>query len=161
MNFENKKPFAAKILLPLPSVRYAPVWLRCWRCNSGVGPENPPSNAGNQLALRGDALTVNACYTSGVFEAVAGMLTRILREWKTNNWPPDYNPSFVNLSLRFTSQNKQGIGIIFIVNYFATCFADFAGPISLCYYFDIRNECKEENCFHNTCKESDYARSSK
>jgi hypothetical protein len=45
-----------------------------------VGPENPPSNAGNQLALRGDALTVNACYTSGVFEAVAGMLTRILRE---------------------------------------------------------------------------------
>ena len=62
----------------------------------------------NQLALRGDALTINACYNSSVFEAVAGMLERILRECKTNNWPPDFNPPFVNLSLRFTSQTNKG-----------------------------------------------------
>src|SRR5262245_26835923 len=72
------------------------------------GRKIPPSNARNQLALRGDALTINACYTSGMFEAVAGMLTRILRECKTNNWPPDFNPPFVNLSLRLTSQTNKG-----------------------------------------------------
>src|SRR5262245_56696670 len=66
----------------------------------------------NQLALRGDALTINACYNSSVFEAVAGMLERILRECKTNNWPPDFNPPFVNLSLTFTSQTNKGSAYI-------------------------------------------------
>jgi hypothetical protein len=56
--------------------------------------------------------------------------------------------------------NKQGIGIIFIVNYFATCFAHRAGPTIDYDHFDIRTSCKEKICFRNICKESDYARGS-
>jgi len=63
---------------------------------------------------------------------------------------------FVNLSLRLPL-NKQGIGIIFIADYFATCFALFGGPIREYDHFDIRNQCKEKNTQRNICKERDYA----
>jgi len=46
------------------------------------------------------------------------------------------------------------------VDYFATRFALRAGPILESDLFDIRNSCKEEICFRNICRESDYAHSS-
>jgi hypothetical protein len=37
------------------------------------------------------------------------------------------------------SQTKQGIGIIFIAEYFATCFAPRAGPTLIYVHFDTTN----------------------
>jgi len=43
------------------------------------------------------------------------------------------------LSLRLPLKQKQGIGIIFIADYFATCFALRVGPTRDCDHFDIRS----------------------
>jgi len=109
--------------------------------------------------LRGDALTVNAC--QNLRRARGWSLEsadEILREWK----PISRQTSFCHSSTCHCAylSNKQGIGIIIIVDYFATRFALRAGPILESDLFDIRNSCKEEICFRNICRESDYAHSS-
>lgn len=55
-----------------------------------------------------------------------------------NFLPPDFNLPFVNLSLRLPLKQKQGIGIIFIADYFATCFARRVGPLRDCDHFDLK-----------------------
>jgi hypothetical protein len=47
------------------------------------------------------------------------------------------------------------------VDYFATRFALRAGPMVESDLFDIGTACKEEICFRNICRESDYAHTSK
>ncbi|PYS22720.1 MAG: hypothetical protein DMF72_12300 [Acidobacteria bacterium] len=50
-------------------------------------------------------------------------------------------------------QNKQGIGIIFIERFFATCFACCVGPIVIMITFPFQSYMKKFFLFRNTCRQ--------
>jgi hypothetical protein len=106
---------------------------------SGVGAGKfPPSNAGNQLACAAMSNCQRLPKTSDALEA--GRWNLLTRSYVSGK-PISRQTSFCHSSTCHCAylSNKQGIGIIFIVDYFATCFALRAGPILECDHFDIRS----------------------